>query len=426
MKVGYNVLMFIDSVEISIQAGSGGAGVATFYRDTLTMHGGPNGGDGGRGGNVIFVGTTNIDNLVTFHYNQKFKAEDGQNGQGGNKTGSNGKDLKIQVPLGTKILDADGKLLCDITQVGQEYLALRGGAGGFGNTHFATAARQTPNFAKTGVKTKPYQVHLELNCLADIGIIGYPNVGKSTLLSVISRARPKIANYQFTTLYPNIGVVKVHEQNLLFADIPGLIEGASNGIGLGTDFLKHISRTRLLLHVIDIAATEGRDPYQDYLVINRELKNYYADLENKKQIVVLNKIDSATPEQIAAFQKQIGPKVEVLTISAINHTGVDKMLERCQQILQTIPKPEPLLPEDVLEKPIDKNAFTVTGGNGEYAVTGPFIDNLIRGVVLQDTESNNYFQRQLVKYGVIEQLKAIGLVDGDTIQIAGHFFTYTE
>lgn len=426
MMLCYNVLMFVDSVEITIQAGSGGAGVATFYRDTLTMFGGPNGGDGGHGGNVIFVGTTNLDNLVAFHYNQTFKAENGANGQGGNKTGANGKDLKIQVPLGTKIMDTDGKLLCDITQDGQEFLALRGGAGGFGNTHFATAVRQTPNFAKTGVKTKPYKVRLELNCLADIGIIGFPNVGKSTLLSVISRAKPKIANYQFTTLYPNIGVVKIHDQNLLFADIPGLIEGASDGVGLGTDFLKHISRTRLLLHVIDISAADGRDPYSDYQIINRELKNYHADLENKKQIIVLNKIDSATPEQITNFMQKIGKKTEVLQISAINHTGVKELLERCLQVWQTIPKPEPLLPEAILEKKVDKNQYAVSGGNGEFLVTGPFVENIIRGVVLEDTESNNYFQRQLVKHGVINALKEIGMVDGDTIEIAGHFFTYAE
>ena len=418
--------MFVDSVNITIQAGSGGAGVATFYRDTLTMHGGPNGGDGGRGGNVIFVGTNNLDNLVGFHYNQRFKAGDGANGQGGNKTGADGKDVIIPVPLGTKIMDEEGKLLCDITAIDQKYLALRGGAGGFGNTHFATASRQTPNFSKTGVKTKPYQVRLELNCIADIGIIGYPNVGKSTLLSVISRARPKIANYQFTTLYPNIGVAQVRGQNLLFADIPGLLEGASDGVGLGIDFLKHIARTRLLLHVIDIAATEGRDPYHDYEVINQELKKYHADLENKKQLVVLNKIDSATPEQIKAFKTKLGHKIPLFEISALNHTGLQELLDACLQTLNSIPKPEPLIVETVLEQKVDKNQFMVTGGNGEYTVTGPFIDNLIRGVVLDDTESNRYFQRRLVQNGVIEQLKNIGLTDGDTIQIAGHEFTYSE
>ena len=418
--------MFVDSVDITIQAGSGGAGAATFYRDTLTMFGGPNGGDGGHGGNVIFEGTNNLNNLVDFHYNQKFKAQDGANGQGGNKTGSNGDDVIIQVPLGTKILDENGKLLCDITTIGQKYLALRGGAGGLGNTHFATASRRTPNFAKTGVKTKPYRVRLELNCIADIGIVGYPNVGKSTLLSVISRARPKIANYQFTTLYPNIGVAQVRGQNLLFADIPGLIEGASDGVGLGIDFLKHISRTRVLLHVIDIAATEGRDPYRDYQVINQELKNYHADLENKKQIVVLNKIDSATEEQIKNFKSKLDKNIPVFEISALNHTGLQDLLNACLQILNTIPQPEPLVVETVLEQKVDKNEFSISGGNGVYQVSGPFIDNLIRGVVLEDTESNRYFQRRLVQRGVMNELKKIGLVDGDTIQIAGHLFTYTE
>ena len=426
MKFCYIVCMFVDSVDITIQAGSGGTGAATFYRDTLTMFGGPNGGDGGYGGNVYFIGTNNLDNLVDFHYNQKFKAGDGENGQGGNKTGSNGKDVIIQVPLGTKILDEKGKLLCDITTIGQKYMALKGGAGGLGNTHFATASRRTPNFAKTGIKTKPYRVRLELNCIADIGIIGYPNVGKSTLLSVISRARPKIANYQFTTLYPNIGVAQVHGQNLLFADIPGLIEGASDGVGLGIDFLKHIARTRLLLHVIDIAGTEGREPFNDYEVINRELKNYHADLESKKQIVVLNKIDSASEEQIADFKSKLNKEIPVFEISALNHTGLQDLLNACLTTLNTIPKPEPLISETVLEQKVDKNEYFVSGGNGTYQVTGPFIENLIRGVVLEDTESNRYFQRRLVQHGVMQELKKIGLVDGDTIEIAGHFFTYTE
>ncbi len=420
------MLMFIDNVEISIQAGSGGDGVATFHRDALTMYGGPNGGDGGHGGDIIFIGTNNMDNLVAFHYNQKFKAENGINGQGGNKTGANGKDLKIAVPLGTKFLNEDGELLFDITTDGQEYVALKGGAGGFGNTHYATSVRRTPNFAKTGVKTKPYKIRLELNCIADIGLIGFPNVGKSTLLSVISRARPKIANYDFTTLYPNIGVVQIHNQNILFADIPGLIEGASTGVGLGIDFLKHISRTRLLLHVIDIAAMAGRDPIEDYKIINNELSKYNADLENKKQIIVLNKIDSADEEQIKTFIKQVGKGKEVFKISAINHTGIKELLDYTYNVLQTIPKAEPLIADTILEKIIDKNEYHVDGGNGEYIVTGPFIDNLIRGVVLEDTESNNYFQRRLVKMGIMDKLKSMGMVDGDTLTVADHSFIYTE
>jgi GTP-binding protein len=419
------MLMFIDSVEISVQGGNGGDGAVSFYRDTLTMHGGPDGGDGGHGGNVIFVGTGNMDNLVSFHYNQKFKAADGENGSRQHKTGASGKNLLIEVPLGTKFLDGDGKLLCDITQKGQQYAAVHGGAGGYGNSHFATATRQTPNFSKTGVKTKPYRIKLELNCIADIGLIGFPNVGKSTLLSVISRARPKIANYHFTTLYPNIGVVQIYGQNVLFADIPGLIEGAGDGVGLGIDFLKHISRTRLLLHIIDISAADGREPADDYRIINGELKKYGAELENKPQIIVLNKIDSATEEQISNFKKHFG-KEKIFEISAINHTGVKELLEYAATVLASLPKPEPLSAEAVLEKPVDKNQFDAVNTDGEFVVSGPFIDNLIRGVVLDDMQSNNYFQRRLVAMGVIAKLKEIGLRDGDTIKIAGHQFTYIE
>jgi GTP-binding protein len=416
--------MFTDSVEISIQGGNGGNGAVSFHRDKMTMHGGPDGGNGGHGGNVIFIGTTNIDNLVAFHYNQSFKAFDGGNGSGGNKTGARGKDLIIEVPLGTKFLDKEDKLLCDITEKDQRYTAVHGGAGGYGNAHFATAIRQTPNFSRSGAKTKPYKIRLELNCIADVGLIGFPNVGKSTLLSVISRAKPKIANYHFTTLYPNIGVVNLHGQNILFADIPGLIKGASGGVGLGINFLKHISRTRLLLHIVDISAADGRDPTEDYYVINGELKEYGAGLEVKPQIIVLNKIDSATKEQIFAFKRQF-KKSEIFEISAMNHTGVTELLEHTFNVLQTLPKPPLIEAEDVLEKPVDKNQFVVSFQNGEFNVSGPFVDNLIRGVVLDDTESNHYFQKRLVDMGVISELLKIGLTDGGTINIAGHSFTYT-
>ncbi|MDR1917491.1 MAG: GTPase ObgE [Christensenellaceae bacterium] len=436
--------MFIDSVEISIQGGSGGAGAVSFYRDTLTMHGGPDGGNGGHGGNIIFVGSNNMDNLVSFHYNQKFRAGDGENGSSGHKTGANGKDVVIEVPLGTKFYNEENELVADITQKGQEFIAVHGGAGGHGNAHFATATKQTPNFSQTGVKTKPYKIRLELNCIADIGLVGFPNVGKSTLLSVVSRAKPKIANYHFTTLYPNIGVANIHGQNVLFADIPGLIDGASNGVGLGTDFLKHISRTRLLLHVIDISATDGRNPVSDYRIINDELKKFGADLENKKQIIVLNKIDCATKEQIAQFRAAIkdnkpvtglrgAVKVknkvkdsEIFEISAITHAGIDKLLDHALTVLQSIPIPEPLEIDAVLEKQTDRNEYKIEKNNNEFVVSGAFIENLIRGVVLTDTESNNYFQRRLDQRGIIDEMKKMGLTDGDTIHILDHTFEYVE
>jgi GTP-binding protein len=417
--------MFIDSVEISVQGGSGGAGAVSFYRDTLTMHGGPDGGNGGHGGSVIFVGSNNMDNLVSFHYNQKFKAGDGENGSSGHKTGANGKDTVIEVPLGTKFYNEENELVADITEKGQKFAAVRGGAGGHGNAYFATATKQTPNFSQTGIKTKPYNIRLELNCIADIGLIGYPNVGKSTLLSVISRAKPKIANYHFTTLYPNIGVADIHGQNVLFADIPGLIDGASDGVGLGTDFLKHISRTRLLFHMIDISAADGRDPVNDYRVINAELKNFGAGLENKKQIIVLNKCDCASGEQIAAFRKAVKSK-EIFEISAITRAGVSKLLDCALTVLQSIPIPESVSIDAVLEKPADKNKYKIEKQNGEFLVSGAFIENLIRGVVLEDTESNNYFQRRLVERGIIDEMKKIGLTDGGTIRIMGYAFEYIE
>jgi GTP-binding protein len=416
--------MFIDSVEISVQGGHGGAGAVSFYRDTLTMHGGPDGGNGGHGGDVVFVGSSNMDNLVSFHYNQKFKAGDGENGSGRHKTGANGKDLVIEVPLGTKFI-ADGELAADITEKGQRFVAVHGGAGGHGNAYFATSVKQTPNFSQTGVKTNPYAIRLELNCIADIGLVGFPNVGKSTLLSVISRAKPKIANYHFTTLYPNIGVANIHGHNVLFADIPGLIEGAGDGVGLGHDFLKHISRTRLLLHSVDVSAADGRDPAEDYRIINGELKKYGADLEKKRQIVVLNKIDAAAPEQIAAFRKSVKVK-DILEISAFTHKGVNELLDYAFTVLQTIPVPEPAVIKGEIEKPVDKNEFRIEKSNGEFIVSGSFIDNLIRGVVLEDTESNNYFQRRLVQSGVIDKLKELGMREGDTIRILDHSFEYIE
>jgi GTP-binding protein len=424
LKTVLKLYMFVDNVEITVQAGSGGAGSVSFYRDTLTMHGGPDGGNGGHGGNIIFVGDSNINNLVSFHFNQKFKVADGENGAGQNKTGKSGEDTLINVPLGTKIYSEDGELAADITEKGQRFVAVNGGAGGYGNAHFATSTRQTPNFSKTGVKTKPYKICLELNCIADIGLVGFPNVGKSTFLSVVTSARPKIANYHFTTLYPNIGVTQIHGKNILIADIPGLIEGASGGVGLGTDFLKHISRTRILLHVIDISGSEGRDPVADYKIINNELLKYGAKLEDKKQIIVLNKIDCADPANIVKFRKAI--KGDIYETSAITHKGIAELLNRTFDELQKLPVPEPIEVFAAIEKPVDKNEFSVKYENGEYVVAGAFVDNLIRGVVLGDTESNNYFQRRLVKMGVIDKLKEIGLTDGGTIRILDSSFTYIE
>ena len=419
--------MFIDRVEIEIRAGDGGNGHTSFHRDKNTQKGGPDGGDGGKGGDIVFVGTTRLDNLIEFRFTKKFKAEDGIKGRPGRKDGAYGKNREIPVPLGTKIYKSESKeLLADITAEGQKFVALRGGNGGRGNTHFATARRQTPNFSHDGHKTKPYNVILELESIADIGIIGFPNVGKSTFLSIVTRANPKIANYQFTTLHPNIGVHSSGSQNIILADIPGLIEGASSGKGLGHQFLKHISRTRMLLHMIDISQQDGRDALDDFRIINEELAAFSPDLVNKPQVIVLNKIDSADPEVIKKFLKKL-PKSKIFQISCAARQGIDELVKHISEQVQKLPKPQATLVTATLEESIDKNAFEIQIDDGEiFHVVGAMVDNLIRGVVLTDTESTAYFHRRLEQSGVIDALKKAGMKQGDTVQIADMQFEWQD
>jgi len=445
--------MFLDKVEITIKAGNGGNGHTSFHRDRQTMRGGPDGGDGGRGGGVIFVGTTRADNLVEFRYTKKFLASDGTHGRPGNKNGAVGADLEIPVPLGTKIYKTNNQsdnrhssfvirhsLIADITLDGQKYIALRGGAGGRGNARFATAKRQTPNFSQTGVVTTAHNVILELNSIADVGLIGFPNVGKSTLLSVVTRANPKIANYHFTTLHPNIGV----HDNVVIADIPGLIEGASTGIGLGHDFLKHINRTRLLVHVVDISEQEQRNAINDFEVINKELAAFSPILAKKPQIVALNKIDAADEKTIAAFKKKYEKKYKIFEISAATHAGVKELMQHVSTEVACLPRIKPETVTAELEGRVDKNAFEIIienspfckggekaflereGKMGFFRVTGSLVDNLIRGVVLSDTESASYFHRRLEEAGVIAALKNVGMCDGDTVRIADTEFQWTD
>ena len=441
--------MFIDKVEITIKAGNGGNGHTSFYRDKLTMTGGPDGGDGGRGGDVVFVGTTRADNLVEFRFTKKFFAKDGENGGTRNKAGAGGANLKIPVPLGTKIYKSNtppaqgghtsilegnlgvGDLLADITTDGEEFRVLRGGAGGKGNAFFATSRKQTPNFAQTGVKTTEYRVTLELSCIADVGLVGFPNVGKSTLLSIISRANPKIANYHFTTLHPNLGVVVPMDKSMkpfIVADIPGLIEGASEGAGLGHEFLRHIDRTRLLVHVIDISGVEGRDPVEDYKLINNELVKFSPKLAEKVQLIALNKSD-IDDSKVAAFRKAVkGHKIFV--ISGATRQGVDELLKAIAVELENLPKVEAQKFFTELEEKVDKSKFDVEvereDDDVRFVVTGPLIDNLIRGVVLTDTESNAYFQRRLRDSGVIAKMKELGLQSGDTVRIADVEFEWVD
>jgi GTP-binding protein len=437
--------MFVDKATITVKAGKGGNGCVSFHREKYVSAGGPDGGDGGRGGDIVFVGTTRADNLVEFRFTKKFFAGDGANGGTRNKAGAGAVDLKIPVPLGTKIyrcgpgvgLDcfvADAPrndLLADITSDGEQFRALKGGAGGKGNAFFATSRKQTPNFAQTGIKTKEYKVTLELSCIADVGLVGFPNVGKSTLLSVISRANPKIANYHFTTLHPNLGVVVPVDRSMkpfIVADIPGLIEGASDGAGLGHEFLRHIDRTRLLVHVIDISGVEGRDPVEDYKLINKELVKYSPKLADKVQIIALNKSD-IDGSKVADFKKAVkGHKIFV--ISSATRQGIDELLRAIAVELENLPRVEAQKFFAELEEKVDKNKFEIEVEPDDdgvcFIVTGPLIDNLIRGVVLTDTESNAYFHRRLKDSGVIAAMREKGLQDGDTVRIADVEFEWVD
>ncbi|MCL2850961.1 MAG: GTPase ObgE [Firmicutes bacterium] len=429
--------MFLDKVTITIKAGNGGNGHVSFFRDKLTMKGGPDGGDGGRGGDIIFVGTTRVDNLIDFRFNKKFYAEAGANGSKRHRSGATGKSQLVYVPLGTKIYKINNEnkeLLADIIDDEQQFVALRGGAGGKGNNFFATSKKQTPNFSQTGIITKEYQVILELNSIADVGLVGFPNAGKSTLLSMISRSNPKIASYPFTTLSPNIAVTNILDQNIIVADIPGLIEGASQGIGLGHDFLKHLTRTRVLIHVIDASEQEGRTIIDDYNVINKELSEFSNELANKPRIIALNKCDIADPEVIKNFRKKIKSKYPIFEIIGAINQGVVELVKYTASILKDIPKLslEPIF--TTLEEQVNKNEFhirmeienTKSGEEKIFIVEGPLVENLIRGVVLTDSESNHYFQRRLVQSGIIDALKNAGMTQGSIVHVGEVEFEFVE
>lgn len=421
--------MLMDKVKITCKAGDGGNGKVSFRREKFVPNGGPDGGDGGNGGNVVFKVTNKVSNLGDFRFKKHFFAEDGQDGGACNCYGKYGKDVVVYVPLGTVIRNAqNNKVLADMIDLDDEIVLLKGGIGGRGNAKFATATRQAPRYSELGVKTKPFEILLELKTIADVGVVGFPNVGKSTLLSSVSNAKPKIANYHFTTLAPNIGVVNAYDSSFVMADIPGLISGASEGVGLGLDFLRHIERTKLLVHVVDISGSEGRDPYEDYLAINRELKNYSEKVANIPQIIALNKCDLLQDrEVIDDFKKKVGMDVDVFEISAVSYTGLNDLLKAIVTKLSTLPKTERL---EVEEYDIDKRntkEYTITKlDNVTYRVTGNQIDEITRRVVLEDYTSNAYFQKQLKDEGIIDKLKEKGLKEGDTVIIGDIEFEYEE
>ena len=418
--------MFLDIATIFVKPGNGGDGAVSFHTEKYVAKGGPDGGDGGKGGDIIFVADANSSTLIDFRFAKHFRAENGANGSGKNCTGRSGQDLVIKVPRGTVVKDKQtGDVLADIFYDDSRVVLFKGGRGGKGNAHFATSRRKAPRFSQTGEKTVEVELTLELKTIADVGLVGFPNVGKSTLLSVVSAARPKIADYHFTTLTPNLGVVAYGDGSFVMADIPGLIEGASQGAGLGTRFLRHIERVRLIVHVVDVSGCEERDPYEDFVKINKELSEYSEKLAALPQIVCANKCDIATEEQIAEFERKVGQKV--IPISAATRKGVDELLAAISARLAELPKQQPLEVVERREEYVDPSSFTVDiAEDGAFVVTGPLVDKLTRTTILDDYGSFNYFQKRLTDAGVIAALLKAGMVEGDTVRIADTEFEYEE
>ena len=411
--------MFTDYTKIIIKAGDGGNGAATFRREKYVAAGGPDGGDGGNGGNIYFQVDKDKNTLIDFRYNRKFKAKNGENGSGNHCNGKYGEDLYIKVPIGTVVKDAKtGQVVADLSKPNQKELILKGGRGGRGNSHFATSTRQAPRFSEDGEKGEEKEIILELKLLADVGLLGFPNVGKSTFLSIVTDAKPKIANYHFTTIIPNLGVVKTKNgDGFVIADIPGIIEGASEGVGLGIQFLRHVERTRLLLHFLDVSGEEGRNPVDDFYAINNELKKYSEKLAKRKQIIVANKMDVVNEEilkQVEELAKKEG--LELYKISGATKQGVQELIDYVEKTLQTLPKEDLIEYEDrkvyTLE---DEEKWTIKKEDGVFIVSGKAIQRLMGRVNIEDNESIYYLQKSLKNMGVDAKLKEMGVCEGDTV-----------
>ncbi len=414
--------MFTDYAKIVAKAGNGGNGAISFRREKYVAAGGPDGGDGGKGGDIYFVVDPDSNTLIDFRYKKKFKAENGKNGEGAHKFGKSGESLYIKVPIGTIVRDAKtNKVLADLSRKGQKELILAGGRGGKGNSHFATSTRQAPRFAQDGEKGEEKELILELKLLADVGLIGFPNVGKSTFLSMTTSATPKIADYHFTTLEPNLGVVKTdYGDSFVIADIPGIIEGASEGTGLGLQFLRHIERTRLLLHVIDVSGSEGRNPVEDFYTINEELKNYSEKLSKRKQIIVANKIDVMQDEKLYQELEEVAKKegLEIFKISAATNQGVSELIKHVSEVLKTLPKEN--LVEETEQKVYtleDEDDYRVEKEDGKFVIRGEAVERVMRRVNIADNESLYHFQKSLDNLGVNQKLKEMGIKDGDIVVI---------
>lgn len=423
--------MFVDQAKIYIKAGDGGDGAVSFHREKYVAAGGPDGGDGGKGGDIVFVVDDNISNLIDFRYKRKYVAEKGQNGGGKNCSGRNAPDLVVKVPRGTVVREIkSGRILADLSTDEPAVIA-HGGKGGRGNAHFATSTRQIPKFAKPGFRGDEYEVMLELKLIADVGLVGFPNVGKSTLISVVSAAKPKIANYHFTTLTPVLGVVKIEEgKSFVMADIPGLIEGASEGVGLGHEFLRHVERCRLIVHVIDVSGSESRDPIEDFKAINHELENFSMELAEAPQIVAANKSDMATPEQVERLRNYVEDQgLLFYEISAATTKGTKELMYGVWERLSVLPpvkqfEAQPLTQEELDDKLISKKDFRVTVEDGVYFVEADWLLDILRTANMDDYSSLQYFQNVLRTSGIIDKLEEMGIEEGDTVSIFDFEFEY--
>lgn len=421
--------MFVDVVNIYVKAGKGGNGAVSFHRERCITSGGPDGGDGGKGGDVILKADNNLSTLVDFKYKRKFIAQDGKPGSKKHCFGKSGDDVIIKVPIGTIVKDSQsGKIIVDMTNK-DKFVIAKGGSGGWGNQHFATSSKQTPRFAKPGVNGQEFNLTLELKLLADVGLVGFPNVGKSTFISVVSEAKPTIANYHFTTLTPVLGVVKVDDHcSFVMADIPGLIEGASEGVGLGHKFLKHVERCRLILHVVDVSGIEGRNPIEDFEKINKELKLFNKDLYNRPQIVVANKCDIAETKKVNEFENYINKLgFGLYKISAITNLGIKDVIRGIAKKLNQLPPIKEYQPETVLEhENVVKNNrnFSIKKNGEEYIIEAEWLFNILKAADLEDYESLHYFQRVLKSSGIEDRLQKMGIKDGDTVRIFNLEFEY--
>ncbi|MCY6355748.1 GTPase ObgE [Clostridium sp. ZS2-4] len=422
--------MFIDTAKIFVKSGNGGNGCVSFRREKYTPLGGPDGGDGGSGGTVVLQADRNLTTLLDFTYSKKYSAENGKDGTGSKCFGKKGEDLVIKVPMGTMIKDVESnKIMADLAHDGDTYIVAKGGKGGKGNYHFATPTRQAPNFAEPGMPGEERWISLEVKLLADVGLLGFPNVGKSTLLSMVSKAKPKIANYHFTTLKPNLGVIKPEgAPAFVMADIPGIIEGASEGVGLGLDFLRHIERTRLLIHVVDISGIEGRDPVEDFIKINEELKNYNVKLWDRPQIVAANKSDVLYDEEVfERFKKEVNKMgyTQVFKISAATREGVDDLIKEAARMLSTIPVKDMEIEEVDRYIPEEKRfTYKITVEDNVYSIEGSFVDRLLQSVNVYDPDSLRYFHKVLKNKGIMDELRELGIQDGDIVRLDDFEFEF--